>query len=86
MKVFSVEQDTVPVAQYQFPERSRQAQRALEENVERVFRWRDIRGNVNLLPEYVKKALHAEGYVPVYLGGTTYSHAVIGLAQGTSAT
>jgi hypothetical protein len=81
MKSFDVETQTTPVSEYEFPKQSRQARRVSENNVVRLFRWRDVHGDVRLLPNYVKTAISNAGFEPVYVGGTTYSHAVIGLKQ-----
>lgn len=78
-KTFSVTADTEAAADYAFA--GEQASKAARYSVERVFRFRDIRGNVLNLPKYIRSAISDAGYEPVYLGGTTYSHSVIGLRQ-----
>lgn len=79
MKAFSVEKETVEVSAFQFA--GAQREKASANNVERVFRFRDINGNVAALPKYVRSAIADAGYVPVYLGGTTYSHSIIGMKR-----
>ena len=76
---FDVIADTVPANEFEYA--GRQREMAEHYNVARVFSWRDIRGNVFALPKYVKAAIAAAGYEAVCLGGTTYSHSVIGLVK-----
>ena len=79
-RTFSVESQTVPAADFNYV--GNQAARAEKYNVERVFVWpRDLRGNELRLPNYVLNACRADGYEPHCIGGTTYSHSVIGLSR-----
>lgn len=78
-KAFNIAEQTATVSEYAFA--GRQAERARELNVERVFTWRDVQGNVRRLPQYVLHAISAAGYEAHCLGGTTYSHSVIGLSR-----
>jgi hypothetical protein len=84
MKQFNIETETTPVADFKFA--GRQSEMAKLTNSVRVFTWRDVRGNVNLLPNYVINAIRAAGYEAHCLGGTTYSHSVIGLSVRTQGT
>lgn len=77
MKTFDIETETTPVEKFAFA--GRQAARAAELGAVRVFRSRDIRGDVRGLPHYMLDAIKLAGYVPRYLGGTRGSHSVIGL-------
>lgn len=77
MKQFNIETETVAVETYEFA--GNQSKRAIKHNVTRVFRFRDIHGNVKALPNYIKNAIESAGFTAVYLGGTTYDHSVIGL-------
>lgn len=81
-KQFSVTAETVAVGDYEFA--GEQAAKAERNAIVRVFRFRDIRGNVLSLPKYIRSAISDAGYEPVYLGGTTYSHSVIGLREKTN--
>ncbi len=81
MKKFNINTETVAASKYDF--RGAQQQRAEIFNAVRVFRFRDIKGNVDSLPKYILASLREAGYTPHYLGGTTYSHSVIGLAVTT---
>ena len=77
MRTFNVDTQTATVDKFAFS--GNQKQRADETHAVLFFKWRDIRGNVNSLPLYVKNAIFAAGFKPVCLGGTTFSHSVIGL-------
>jgi hypothetical protein len=74
---FDVNKQTVPASDYVFA--GNQKNVAEQNSVIRVFTFRCIRGNVSILPNYIKKSIENAGFEPVYLGGTTYSHSVIGL-------
>lgn len=81
MKSFNIESQTTPAENFAFA--GNQQSRAESVSAVRVFNWRDIHGNVNGLPKYVLAAIRAAGYTAHCLGGTTYSHSVIGLAITT---
>jgi hypothetical protein len=74
---FKVNADTVPATEFAFA--GNQKSVADANHVVCVFKWRDLRGNVGALPKYVKNAIAEAGFVAVCLGGTTFSHSVIGL-------
>jgi adenosylmethionine-8-amino-7-oxononanoate aminotransferase len=78
MRIFNVITDTVPAEEYKFAGNQKSAAAATKSI--RVFQWRDLRGNVNRLPNYVKQAIHDAGYTAHSLGGTAFSHSVIGLS------
>lgn len=81
-KQFNVETQTTAAADYAFV--GNQAIRSQERNVERVFQWRDVRGNANRLPNYVLDAVRNAGYTAHCIGGTRFSHSVIGLSRTTA--
>ena len=78
-KQFDVIENSLPIAD--FPLAGNQGMRARETASVRAFKWRDIRGNTRNLPKYVLAEITAAGFEPHYLGGTTYSHSVIGLSS-----
>jgi hypothetical protein len=51
MKTFDVETETAPVENYEFPKQSNQEKKAQESNITRVFRFRDIHGQISSLPK-----------------------------------
>lgn len=77
MKTFNVEIETEMGNAFQFA--GDQKKRFTEYKCERVFVWAYMAGNIRRLPKYVTSAILSAGYAPVYIGGTTYSHSVIGL-------
>ncbi|MFA6904562.1 MAG: hypothetical protein WC236_15925 [Gallionellaceae bacterium] len=81
MKTFNIESETVVADEYKFA--GNQHARAIAVNAIRVFRFRYLDGDVTSLPKYILKSIRAAGYTAHYLGGTTYSHSVIGLAFTT---
>lgn len=79
---FNIETQTTAATEWEFTkQQQRQREYAESFQCERIFQWRDIRGNVNTLPQYVKVAILEAGYVPVFLGGTTFKYSVIGLTK-----
>jgi len=81
MKTFDIETQTDTLNEFSFA--GNQLERAKAHDCVRVFRFRDVRGNVSALPKYIMSAIRAAGYTAHYLGGTTYSYSVIGLAVTT---
>lgn len=79
MSKFDVLTETVLVADYNFPANSKQKQRAIANGAERVFRYRDIQGKVKNISKFVVQALDEAGYTPIWLGGSPYDYALIGL-------
>lgn len=80
-RIFNVETETSTKAEFIF--RGAQEKNFDREKCERVFEWRDIRGDVTALPIYVWNAIKSAGYKPVYLGGTTFQYSVIGLVKAS---
>lgn len=80
MNTFNIATQTTPVDDYDF--HGNQLGVAVANDCERAFRFRYIAGNVSSLPKYILSAIREAGYTPVHLGGTTYSHSVIGLQRG----
>jgi hypothetical protein len=78
-KQFDVETETSIKSEFNF--RGAQEENFNREKCDRVFQWRDVRGDVRNLPNYVCNAISGAGYRPVYLGGTTYKYSVIGLIK-----
>lgn len=78
-KTFDVETKTVPISEFDF--KGDQATKAEKYKAERAFRFRNIGGNLNSLPNYIKSAIKDAGYRPVNLGGTTNVYTVIGLVK-----
>jgi hypothetical protein len=78
-KKFNVEIETSTREGFNF--RGAQEANFDREKCERVFQWRDIRGNVGRLPNYVWDAIKEAGFKPVYLGGTRFNYSVIGLVK-----
>lgn len=76
---FNIATDTTAKGDFAFA--GNQAEKAEYYGVERVFNFRDLRGCVGSLPKYVKSAIKDAGFEAVYLGGTTFSHSVIGLRR-----
>lgn len=81
MKSFNIETETVVTENFIF--HGNQANVATRTSSLRVFKWRYIAGNVSNLPKYVQSAIRQAGFTAHYLGGTTFSHSVIGLALTT---
>ena len=82
MNTFNIETETVPANEFAFC--GQQESKAFANNCERVFQFRYIAGDVRNLPKYIWAAIKSAGYIPVHLGGTTYSHSVIGLRRPTA--
>lgn len=76
---FNIDTQTFPVDVFQFA--GKQSEMAKYHNVERVFNWSDVRGNVGRLPKYIQTSIKNAGYQAVCIGGTTFSHSVIGLKK-----
>lgn len=79
MRNFNIETETKTVDQFNFS--GQQKEKFDYNKCERVFRFRFINGNVRNLPKYILNSIEEAGYTAHYLGGTTYSHSVIGLAK-----
>jgi hypothetical protein len=60
--------DTVAIADFDFPVKSHQEAKAREVNAERILKWRYAYD----LPKYVHEALAAHGYKATQIGYTTY--------------
>lgn len=78
-KKFNVETETATKTEFDF--RGNQEASFDSEKCERVFKFRDVRGNVDRLPLYILNAIKSSGFRPVYLGGTTFQYSVIGLVK-----
>ena len=78
-KQFNVETETSTKVEFNF--RGAQDANFDREKCERVFEWRDVRGDVTRLPNYVWNAIKEAGFKPIYLGGTTFKYSVIGLVK-----
>ena len=80
-RTFNITTETTLIAEWEFTSRQKEkAARAEAQNVERIFKFRPIQ-KVSGLPKYVANAIENAGYTPVIIGGTTYSHTVIGLIK-----
>lgn len=85
-KVFDVEKDSTPIAEFAALLKPAQAMRANAHGVTRAFRYRDIRGNIKQLPKFILDALNAANMTPVYVGGGTVgTNCVIGIKPKSSA-
>jgi hypothetical protein len=82
MRAFDIERQTRPVAAMSFS--GHQGDVSAANDCVRAFRFRYLAGNVNSLPKYIKLAIAAAGYTPVYLGGTAYKYSVVGLKITTT--
>lgn len=77
MKTFNAIASSTPVESFAFA--GNQAEKAKQAGATRAFRSAFIQGDVKRLPKYMLTAIAAAGFRPVYLGGTTFKHSVIGL-------
>lgn len=62
-----------------FPLTKTKKEIAKRHNVQRVFIFDCIRGDVRFLPAHIKAAINNAGYRPVIIGGAANSYSVIGL-------
>lgn len=83
MKQFDINTETAAAENFKFS--GEQESKFQHFNCERVFRFRYVAGIENL-PKYIRVEIRTAGYVPRYLGGTTYKYSVIGLQKITPAT